>query len=83
MLILQSERTSTEAALRPLTVSVKSAAELLGIGLTSMWGLIGAGDGRVQVIRIGRRTLVVVASLDSLIASLSTSAREQRCEARP
>jgi hypothetical protein len=65
--------------LRPLLVSVKAAAELLGIGLTSMWGLIGGeipGGEHVQVVHIGKRTLVVLASLDSLIAALSTPARQ-------
>jgi hypothetical protein len=56
-------------------VAVKQAAALLGIGLTSTWGLIAAG--RIEVARIGGRTLVVLASADSLVESLLASAREQ------
>jgi hypothetical protein len=54
---------------RPLLASVPSTSTLLGLGLTSTWQLISAK--RLQVVRIGRRTLVIVASIDSLVASLS------------
>jgi hypothetical protein len=38
---------------RPLTVSVKTACKVVGLGNTSMWALIK--DGRVETICIGRR----------------------------
>ena len=53
--------------LKPLTVSVQTAAALLGVGTTSIWGLIASR--RIQVIRIGRRTLVVMTSLEALVAT--------------
>ena len=59
--------------IRPRLIAVKQAAAVLGLGLTSTWALISVK--RLEVVRIGRRTLVVVASLDSLVASLSCSAR--------
>jgi hypothetical protein len=55
----------------PRLVSVPKAAKMLGLGLTSTWSLIKAK--RLDVVYIGRRTLVVVASIDSFIESLSTS----------
>jgi excisionase family DNA binding protein len=51
---------------RPLAVTVKSACELVGVGNTTMWALIKAG--RVKTVSIGRRRLVLYASLESLLA---------------
>jgi excisionase family DNA binding protein len=49
---------------RPLAVSVKAACKLTGIGRTLMFELIK--DGRVGAIKIGRRRLVIYASLVAL-----------------
>jgi excisionase family DNA binding protein len=49
----------------PLAVSVKTACELVGVGNTTMWGLIKAG--RVKTVSIGRRRLVIFATLESLL----------------
>jgi excisionase family DNA binding protein len=50
---------------KPLAVSVKTACKLVGVGNTTMWALIKSG--RVQTISIGRRRLVIYASLESLM----------------
>jgi len=50
--------------LRPLTVSVRAAGQILGIGLTKTWELIGRGD--LKTVRIGRRRLVVYGSIEAL-----------------
>jgi excisionase family DNA binding protein len=52
---------------KPLAVPVKIACKLLGVGNTTMWALIKAG--RVKTISIGRRRLVVYASLESLLTT--------------
>jgi|RhiMetdeSRZDD1v2_1073273.scaffolds.fasta_scaffold1928594_2 hypothetical protein len=52
---------------KPLAVSVKLACKLIGVGNTKMWGLIK--DGRVNTVSIGRRRLVLYASLESLLGS--------------
>ena len=57
------------AELKPLAVSVKLACKLFGVGNTTMWGLIKAG--RVKTVSIGRRRLVVYASLEPLLTSKS------------
>ena len=49
---------------KPLAVPVKTACKLIGVGNTTMWSLIKAG--RVKTISIGRRRLVLYASLESL-----------------
>jgi excisionase family DNA binding protein len=51
---------------KPLAVPVKRACKLMGVGNTTMWGLIKTG--RVKTVRIGRRRLIVYASLESLLA---------------
>ena len=50
----------------PLAVSVQVACKLVGVGKTTMWALIKCG--RVRTVRIGRRRLVIYASLETLIS---------------
>jgi excisionase family DNA binding protein len=50
---------------RPLAVPVKTACKLVGVGNTTMWALIKTG--RVKTVSIGRRRLVIYASLESLL----------------
>jgi hypothetical protein len=52
--------------IRPLAVPVKVACKLVGVGNTTMWGLIKAG--RVRTVSIGRRRLVIYGSLELLLA---------------
>jgi len=60
--------------LKPLAVSVRTAAALLGVGRTTIWSLIATR--RVEVIRIGRRTLATMSSLEALVASASAPSRQ-------
>ena len=53
-------------AIKPLAVPVRTACELVGVGNTTMWSLIKTG--RVKTINIGRRRLVIYASLEALLA---------------
>jgi excisionase family DNA binding protein len=52
--------------MKPLAVRVSTACELIGVGNTTMWALIK--EGRVKTLHIGRRRLVIYASLESLLA---------------
>lgn len=56
-------------------LSVPQARARLGIGATTMYGLIR--DGRVRSIKIGSRRLIPESSLAEYVASLATS-DEQR-----
>ncbi len=56
-----------DGTLKPLTVTIKCACEILGIGPTKMWELVKAE--RVKTINLGRRRLVIFASLEALVAS--------------
>jgi len=55
-----------EAAHPPLCVRVPIAARMIGVGLTKMYELIGTGE--VEMIKLGRVSLIPVASLEALIA---------------
>jgi len=51
--------------LEPLAVRVAVAAELLGLGKTRIYELIEAGD--LEVVKIGRSTLIPYRNLKKLI----------------
>jgi excisionase family DNA binding protein len=48
-----------------LSLSVSDAARAIGIGKTTTQRLINSGD--LEVVRIGRRTLVTTASIEALL----------------
>jgi excisionase family DNA binding protein len=49
----------------PLCVRVNVAARMLGLGRTKLYELIG--NGEVEVIKVGKATLVKTASLNAMI----------------
>ncbi len=51
--------------MEPLAVSIKAAAEILGLGRTSIYALIA--EGRLEAFKVGRRTLVRVESIKRLV----------------
>ena len=50
----------------PITTSVADAAKAIGVGHTTLYSLIK--DGRLKVVKIGRRTLIRVDSIHALLA---------------
>ena len=52
---------------KPITVTIKTACKIAGIGRTTMWKLIC--DGRIATVRIGRRRLVSYHSLEALLTA--------------
>ncbi len=51
-----------------LAVSVNEAVRISGVGRTSIYEAIG--DGRVEAVKCGSKTLVLIDSLRAFIASL-------------
>jgi excisionase family DNA binding protein len=49
----------------PVTITVRRAGELSGLGNTKIWELIKTGE--LQTVRIGRRRLVLFKSLVALL----------------
>lgn len=48
-----------------LTVRIPTAAEMLGIGRSKLYELMGAGE--IEAIKIGKATLIVVESLERFV----------------
>lgn len=49
----------------PITVSVATALRLLGLGRSKFYELIQ--DEEIEVVKVGRRTLVLMASIRSFV----------------
>jgi excisionase family DNA binding protein len=54
-----------DEALKPLTVDIKTACRLVGIGHSTLWKLISSG--KLKSISIGRRRLIIYSSLEQLV----------------
>lgn len=67
----QQSTGETSQRLAPRAVSVEAAAELLGVGRTTMFGLIRSGE--VRTVTIGRRRLVPVTEVDAYVDRLRGS----------
>jgi hypothetical protein len=61
-------------------VTVLTARKISGLGNTTLWALIKAH--KLEVVRVGRRTLVTFRSLESLLAPCSASEPRQRSRGR-
>ena len=55
---------------KPLTVTVAAARKISGLGNTTIWGLIK--QGKLEAVRVGRRTLITFRSLETLLAPAHT-----------
>lgn len=53
--------------MEPIATSVNGAAKVLGIGRTTVYQLINSG--RLETLKLGRRTLIKTASIRALIDS--------------
>jgi hypothetical protein len=78
----KSEKPSPQT--EPITITVRRACRLSGLGTTSIWQLIR--DGRLDVVRLAgiKRTLIVYDSLARLLAPTSeTESSEYKKRGRP
>jgi excisionase family DNA binding protein len=57
-------RTSS-GSIEPLTVTVADARKISGLSNTTVYKLIG--EGKLQVVKIGTRTLITYASVKKLL----------------
>lgn len=55
--------------MEPVTITVADTKKALGLGTTKIYELIG--DGRLQTVKIGRRTLVKTDSIRALISQVA------------
>ncbi|RFD19500.1 DNA-binding protein [Komagataeibacter melaceti] len=52
----------------PISASIQDAVKMSGIGRTTLYGLLS--QGKIKARKCGRRTLIMVDSLESYINSL-------------
>lgn len=52
----------------PLLLTIPQAAQLLGLGRTTIYGLIG--DGRLEVVHVGRSARVPLAAVEGFVDEL-------------
>lgn len=69
------------SGVRPLTVTVETARKVSGLGNTTIWKLIR--ERKLEAVRIGRRTLVSVRSLEQLLTPQTVVEPQRRSRGRP
>jgi excisionase family DNA binding protein len=62
--VSRRESANKETNMEPLVISINDTAKALGVGRSSIYSLIK--DGRLESIKIGRRTLLTTASINRL-----------------
>ena len=58
--------------IEPIAIPIPQACNFIGVGRSTMYKLINTGE--VETIAIGKRRLIVVESLKSLVASKTNEA---------
>lgn len=56
---------ASSSSIEPLTVTVADARKISGLSNTTVYKLIG--EGKLQVVKIGTRTLITYASVKALL----------------
>lgn len=59
------EKLPEDAVSRPLTVRIREACRLTGIGRSKLFELIGAGE--IEIVKVGTITLIPIHSLQSFL----------------
>jgi excisionase family DNA binding protein len=67
-------RQADDTNLGPRLVTINCAARLLGVGRTTLYEQIAAGD--LQVVHIGRATRVPISAIDAFVAELQRRSTE-------
>lgn len=60
--------------MKPLSVTVDQCCDLIGIGKTTFYRI--AGQKKLTLIKVGRRTLVTMDSIEALIRDAQTEGGE-------
>jgi excisionase family DNA binding protein len=60
-----AEDLSEDAVFKPLTVRVREACRLTGIGRSKLYELIAAGE--IEILKVGTITLIPTGSLQSFV----------------
>lgn len=63
----QLHNLSDGGVIKPVAVTIPTFTKMFGIGRTTAYSLIN--EGRLERVRIGRRTFIMVASAEALISA--------------
>ena len=63
--VISREGFRIDGTIRPLTVTFPTAKKISGLGGTTLWKL--AKERRIELVRVGRRTLITYRSLEKLL----------------
>ena len=58
--------TNEETTMKPLSISIDACCSVVGVRRTTIYKLIK--EGKLVTIKIGRRTLITMQSVDALVA---------------
>lgn len=72
---------NAETPRRQLTVRVREACRMTGIGRTKFYELIQ--EGEIEVIKVGTMTLVLMASLEAFLDARRASSEANGFQPRP
>jgi excisionase family DNA binding protein len=67
----KSSRSATDIRPEPIAISIADACRYIGCGRSLLYELIG--NKQINAVKLGRRTLVPVASLHTYVASLPSA----------
>jgi hypothetical protein len=72
-----------DGTVRPIAVTFATARNISGLGLTTLWKL--GKQHRIELVRVGRRTLITYRSLERLLLPQPSpvDASERRRRGRP
>jgi len=65
----------------PITVTFPTGKKISGLGFTTLWKL--GKEGRIELVRVGRRTLITFRSLKALLTPQAASEPGRRKRGRP
>jgi len=58
--------------IEPLLVTISEATDIIGIGKSKLYEIIA--EGKLPIVKLGRRSLIAVDDLKSLVARLKSEA---------
>tara|TARA_R110000868_G_scaffold70726_4_gene207610 strand:- start:1825 stop:2067 length:243 start_codon:yes stop_codon:yes gene_type:complete len=63
---LKKSKARPKPTVSPLAYDITTAATVLGIGVTKLWGLIR--EGEIRPVRLGKRTLITVREIERVLS---------------
>jgi hypothetical protein len=68
---LPTSKARAKPPVTPMAHDIPTAATIMGIGVSKLWGLIR--EGEVRPVRLGKRTLISVREIERVLSPYSHS----------